>query len=103
VVDTGLHSKKWTREQATDYLVATTGFARPRSQREIERYCTQAGQACSYKVGHMSWVAARARAQKALGAKFDLKEFHKVLRDGVMPLTILDRVIDARIAAAKKA
>jgi uncharacterized protein (DUF885 family) len=103
VVDTGIHADKWTREQATDYLVATTGFARPRSQREVERYCTQAGQACSYKVGHMAWTAARARAQKALGAKFDLKEFHMVLRDGVMPLTILDRVIDGRTAAALKA
>jgi len=103
VVDTGLHTQKWTREQATDYLVATTGFARPRSQREVERYCTMAGQACSYKVGHMAWTAARARAQKALGSKFDLHEFHKVLRDGVMPLTILDRRIDARTAALMKA
>lgn len=102
VVDTGIHTRKWTREQATDYLVATTGFARPRSQREVERYCTMAGQACSYKVGHMTWTAARARAQKALGSKFDLKEFHKVLRDGAMPLTILDRRIDARTAALMK-
>ena len=102
VVDTGIHTRKWTREQATDYLVATTGFARPRSQREVERYCTMAGQACSYKVGHMAWTAARARAQKALGSKFDVKEFHKVLRDGAMPLTILDRRIDARTAALMK-
>jgi uncharacterized protein (DUF885 family) len=101
VVDTGIHSKKWTREQATDYLVATTGFARPRSLREVERYCTQAGQACSYKVGHMAWTAARGRAQKTLGDRFDVKEFHKVLRDGAMPLTILDRVVDARAKAVK--
>lgn len=101
VVDTGIHSQKWTREQATDYFVSTIGFARPRSQREVERYCTQAGQACSYKVGHMAWIAARARAEKALGPKFDLKAFHTVLRDGAMPLTILDRVIDARTKAAK--
>lgn len=103
VVDTGIHAQKWTREQATDYLVETTGFARPRSQREVERYCTQAGQACSYKVGHMAWTAARARSEKALGARFDLKRFHEVLRDGVMPLTILDRVIDERTAASAKA
>ncbi|WP_442681356.1 DUF885 domain-containing protein [Sphingomonas sp. ASY06-1R] len=102
VVDTGLHTRKWTREQATDYLVATTGFAKARSQREVERYCTMAGQACSYKVGHMAWTAARARAQKALGSKFDLHEFHKVLREGAMPLTILDRRIDARTAALLK-
>jgi uncharacterized protein (DUF885 family) len=102
VVDTGLHTRKWTRGQATDYLVATTGFARARSQREVERYCTMAGQACSYKVGHMAWTAARARAEKALGPKFDLREFHKVLRDGAMPLTILDRRVDARTAALLK-
>ena len=99
VVDTGIHTKKWSREQATDYLVATTGFARPRSQREVERYCTQAGQACSYKVGHMAWTRARAEAQKALGARFDVKRFHEVLKDGAMPLTILERRIRERTAA----
>ncbi|UAK23071.1 DUF885 domain-containing protein [Sphingomonas nostoxanthinifaciens] len=102
VVDTGIHEQKWTAEQATDYLVATTGFARPRSRREVERYCTQAGQACSYKVGHMAWTAARARTQKALGDRFDVKQFHEILKDGVMPLTILDARVDARIAAAQK-
>ncbi len=101
VVDTGIHTQKWTREQATDYLVATTGLARPRCQREVERYCVMGGQACSYKVGHMAWTAARARAQQALGSKFDLREFHKVLRDGAMPLTILDRQIDLQTAAAR--
>jgi uncharacterized protein (DUF885 family) len=101
VVDTGLHSKKWTRERATDYLVATTGFARPRSQREVERYCTQAGQACSYKVGHMAWTRARAEAQRSLGRRFDLKQFHEILKDGAMPLTILERRIRERTAAAK--
>lgn len=101
VVDTGLHTKKWSRERATDYLVETTGFARPRSQREVERYCTQGGQACSYKVGHMAWIAARERAQRALGRRFDLKQFHEVLKDGAMPLTILDRRIDERIRAAR--
>jgi uncharacterized protein (DUF885 family) len=101
VVDTGLHSKKWSREKATDYLVATTGFARPRSQREVERYCTQAGQACSYKVGHMAWSRARAEARKTLGRRFDLKQFHEVLKDGAMPLTILERRIRERSAAAR--
>jgi len=96
VVDTGLHSQKWSREKATDYLVETTGFARPRSQREVERYCTQAGQACSYKVGHMAWTRARKRAQALLGARFDLKQFHEVLKDGAMPLTILERRVEER-------
>lgn len=99
VVDTGLHTKQWSRERATDYMVATTGFARPRSQREVERYCTQIGQACSYKVGHMAWTRARQEAQKALGAKFDLKRFHEVLKEGAMPLTLLERRIRERTAA----
>ena len=102
VVDTGLHSKKWTRERATDYLVATTGFARPRSQREVERYCTQAGQACSYKVGHMAWSRAREEAKRSLGRRFDLKRFHEILKDGAMPLTILERRIRERTAEAAR-
>jgi uncharacterized protein (DUF885 family) len=99
VVDTGLHTKRWSREQATDYMVQTTGFARPRSQREVERYCTLMGQACSYKVGHKAWIDARAEAQKTLGPKFDLKRFHEVLKDGAMPLSILQRRIRERTAA----
>lgn len=100
VIDTGIHSKRWSREQATDYMVATTGFARPRSQREVERYCTQMGQACSYKVGHIAWARARAEAEQKLGPKFDLKHFHEVLREGAMPLSILERRIRERTAAA---
>jgi uncharacterized protein (DUF885 family) len=99
VVDTGLHTKRWSREQATDYMVATTGFARPRSQREVERYCTMIGQACSYKVGHTAWTRARADAQKTLGPRFDLKQFHEVLKEGAMPLSILERRIKELAAA----
>ena len=99
VVDTGLHTKRWTREQATNYMVQTTGFARPRSQREVERYCVLIGQACSYKVGHTAWVRARTDAQQRLGAKFDLNQFHEVLREGAMPLSILERRIKERTAA----
>jgi uncharacterized protein (DUF885 family) len=98
VVDTGLHSKRWSREQATDYLVNTTGFARPRSQREVERYCTQIGQACSYKVGHTAWVRARDEAKRTLGDRFDIKQFHEILREGAMPLSILERRIRERTA-----
>ena len=103
VIDTGLHTKRWSREQATDYMVATTGFARPRSQREIERYCTQIGQACSYKIGHIAWTRARAEAQRALGPRFDIKQFHEVLREGAMPLSILERRIRERSGAAPSA
>jgi uncharacterized protein (DUF885 family) len=98
VVDTGLNHKRWTREQAIDHMVATTGFARPRVQREIERYCASPGQACSYKIGHLSWLRARAEAQRTLGAKFDIRQFHEILREGAMPLSILERRIRERTA-----
>ncbi len=97
VIDTGIHAKRWSRKQATDYMVATTGFARPRSQREVERYCTQIGQACSYKIGHMAWVKNREKAQAALGDKFSLPWFHEVLKEGVMPLSMLETRIDQRV------
>lgn len=94
VIDTGIHHKKWSRKQATDYMVNTVGFARPRSQREIERYCTQPGQACSYKIGHTSWVRARKKSQEIAGAKFDIRQFHEVIRRGATPLTILERLVE---------
>ena len=97
VVDTGIHNLRWSREKATDYMVATTGFARARCQREVERYCTLIGQACSYKIGHTAWVKNRAKAQSALGEKFTLPWFHEVLKDGAMPLSMLEARIDQRI------
>jgi uncharacterized protein (DUF885 family) len=103
VVDTGIHTKRWTREQATQYFVDTVGFARPRSQREIERYCAMPGQACSYKLGHISWLRARDNAKKIMGAKYDVKQFHEVLRDGAVPLTILERLVEDRARTAVKA
>jgi uncharacterized protein (DUF885 family) len=99
VIDTGLHTKRWTREQATDYMVETVGFARPRSQREVERYCTMPGQACSYKVGHAAWVRARAKAEAIAGAKFDQRAFHEVMRAGAVPLTIMERLAEERARA----
>ena len=98
VVDTGIHTRRWDRQRATDYLVETTGFARPRSLREVERYCTQIGQACSYKVGHMAWTRLRAEAERAAGDAFDIKQFHEILKEGAMPLTILEQRVRARIA-----
>jgi len=99
IVDTGLNHKKWTREQAIDHMIATTGFARGRAQREIERYCASPGQACSYKIGHLAWLRAREEAKKSLGAKFDIRQFHEILREGAMPLSILERRIRERTAA----
>ena len=100
VVDTGIHSKGWSREKATQYFVDTVGFARPRAQREIERYCVLVGQACSYKIGHASWLKARAEAQRIAGSRFDLKHFHDVLESGAMPLSMLERLTAERARAA---
>ncbi len=98
VVDTGIHHYRWSREQATAYLVATTGYTRALSQHEIERYCTLIGQACSYKIGHTAWVAARTKAQAALGDKFSLPWFHGILEEGTMPLFMLEKRIEERTA-----
>jgi uncharacterized protein (DUF885 family) len=94
VVDTGLHHKQWSREQATDYMVRTTGFPVPRTQREIDRYCASPGQACSYKVGHTVWLRLRGEAEQALSDRFDLKAFHQILLKGALPLTILEQEVD---------
>jgi uncharacterized protein (DUF885 family) len=96
VVDTGLNAKGWSREKAVDYMTATTGFPRSRVQREVERYCCSIGQACSYKVGHLAWLRARESAKAILGPKYDIREFHEVLKDGAMPLTILERRVAER-------
>jgi uncharacterized protein (DUF885 family) len=93
VVDTGMHAKRWTRERATDYMVDATAIARPRVQREIDRYCVWPGQACSYFIGHSEWVRLRDDAQRRAGTKFDIRAFHDVLLQGRMPLVVLDRVM----------
>lgn len=98
VVDSGLHAKRWSREKATDYFIATTGIARGRSQGEIDRYTVWPGQACSYKIGHTVWVKLRDEAKAKAGAKWDPRQFHEVLRKGAMPLSVLERVVRARYA-----
>ena len=102
VVDTGLHSKRWTREQAIDYMVANTGMPESAVVVEIERYIVAPGQALAYKVGMLKILELRERAKGALGARFDIREFHdEVLKNGAMPLSVLERVIDAYIARKK--
>ena len=96
VVDSGMHAKRWSREQATDYFIATTGIARGRSQGEIDRYTCWPGQACSYKIGHTKWVELRDWAKAKAGAKWDPRDFHRVLTQGAMPLTVLERVVKSR-------
>ncbi|MBB4153946.1 uncharacterized protein (DUF885 family) [Sphingomonas jinjuensis] len=97
VVDSGMHAKRWSREKATDYLIATTGIARGRSQGEIDRYTVWPGQACSYKIGHTVWVRLRDEAKKKAGARWDPKAFHRVLAMGAMPLSVLERVARERM------
>jgi uncharacterized protein (DUF885 family) len=94
VVDTGLHAKHWTRQQAIDYGIPIA---------EVERYVVMPGQACAYKVGQLEILAQRAKAQKALGDKFSLKRFHDLLlRTGTVPLAVLGQVVDADIATTLK-
>ncbi len=97
VVDSGMHAKRWSREQATDYFIATTGIARGRSQGEIDRYTVWPGQACSYKIGHTVWVELRDEAKAKAGDKWDPRQFHDVLRKGAMPLDVLKRVVRASL------
>ena len=100
VVDTGIHHLGWGREKAIDYFVALDGDARGFATREVERYCSTPGQACSYKLGHNTWTGARARAEAALGARYDIKDFHEAgLGCGRVPLEVLDGVIDGWIVS----
>ncbi len=95
VVDTGIHAKGWSREKAIAFMVDTGGDSVGKISREVDRYCANPGQACSYKVGHTVWAAARERAKKRLGGKFDIKRFHDTaLMVGPAPLTVLEGVID---------
>jgi uncharacterized protein (DUF885 family) len=102
VVDTGLHAKKWTRQQAIDTLVQATGRAVPAATSEIDRYCASPGQACGYKVGHTEMNRLRDKAKAALGPRFDIRDFNDtVVATGGTPLTVLGTVIDRYIAGAK--
>ncbi|MGW8204295.1 DUF885 domain-containing protein [Sphingomonas bisphenolicum] len=100
VVDSGMHAKRWSREKATDYLIATTGIARGRSQGEIDRYTVWPGQACSYKIGHTVWTQLRDEVKAKQGARFDIKAFHDVLTLGAMPLDILKQTVRQRMGVA---
>ena len=94
VVDTGMHAKRWSREQAIDYMVEQTGMAANEVTVEIERYLVMPGQALAYKVGMMKILELRAYAQSKLGDRFNLKDFHRViLSQGAVPLEILEQVV----------
>ena len=101
VVDTGLHSKGWTREQSIAFLVEQTGKGRNAMTSETDRYCVAPGQACGYKVGHNQIVALRDKAKTAMGAKFDLAAFNDtVVQSGGVPIDLLAGLVDRMIAQA---
>jgi len=100
VVDTGIHAKRWSREEAISYMESTTGMAHSDVVAEVERYVVWPGQACAYKIGMKAILDMRAQAKRELGARFDLKEFHAVLlENGAMPLWLAQRNLDRWIAA----
>lgn len=102
VVDTGIHALGWTRERALEEFVAATGLPRSNAVSEVERYCSWPGQACGYKVGHTEINLLRARAQAALGAKYDLRDFDQAVVDGGnVPLDVLAKIVDRYIADAR--
>ncbi|MGI2120580.1 DUF885 domain-containing protein [Shewanella baltica] len=99
VVDTGIHHSRWTREQAIDYMKKNTGMSDRDVTAEIERYIVMPGQATAYKVGMMKILELREKAKSALGDKFDLRDFHDVvLKNGAVPLDILETLVDRYIA-----
>ena len=95
VVDTGLHSKGWTRQQAIDYMAENSGLSMNNITSEIDRYISWPGQALAYKTGELKIRELRARAETKLGNKFDVRQFHdKVLENGALPLSILEEIVD---------
>ncbi len=102
VVDTGLHHKRWSREQAIDYMMSKTGMTEAEVTREIERYVVWPGQATAYKTGQLAILDMRAKAETALGDAFDLRDFNEmILENGAMPLGILDGVVEEWIEKTK--
>jgi uncharacterized protein (DUF885 family) len=102
VVDTGLHAKRWSRERAIEWMTGNSGAAASMIATEVERYCIQPGQACSYMIGKLMWVQLRERAKAQLGARFDVREFHDAgLRHGAVPLTVLEGIVDDYVTSKK--
>jgi uncharacterized protein (DUF885 family) len=102
VVDTGAHAKKWTREQMIDYMLANNPMTPEDATKEVERYIDTPGQALSYKVGMIRILELRERAKAALGARFDIRDFHDVvLKNGAVALPILEELVDDYVAKKK--
>jgi len=102
VVDTGMHAKQWSREQAIAYMLEKTGMTEAEVTREIERYVVWPGQATAYKVGQLALLDLRGLAEAELGDNFDLRQFHEmILMNGAMPLEILKESVTEWIATQK--
>ncbi|HZF98157.1 MAG TPA: DUF885 family protein, partial [Pseudoxanthomonas sp.] len=102
VTDTGLHSKGWTREQVIEYMLENSAESETQATAEAERYIAWPGQALAYKIGELKIKQLRARAEQALGKNFDIREFHaEVLKDGSVPLDVLEAKIDRWIGGKR--
>jgi uncharacterized protein (DUF885 family) len=102
VVDSGIHARNWTRDQAIQYMLDNSGMSRTEVVAEVERYIAIPGQALAYKVGQLTILRLRARAEQELGNRFDIRDFHaQVLNTGSLPLPVLERKIDAWIASRR--
>jgi uncharacterized protein (DUF885 family) len=102
VVDSGIHAKNWTRDQAIQYMLDNSGMSRTEVVAEVERYIAIPGQALAYKVGQLTILRLRAEAERALGRRFDIREFHaQVLMTGSLPMPVLERKIRDWIAARR--
>ncbi|MGB0380474.1 MAG: DUF885 domain-containing protein [Luminiphilus sp.] len=102
VVDTGIHAKRWSREEAIDYMLAKTGMTEDEVTREIERYSVWPGQATGYKTGQLAILELREAAEAALGESFDIRQFHELLlMNGAMPLALLKDQVTAWIGAQR--
>ena len=104
VVDSGIHAKGWSRDQAIAYMLANSPMGRTDATAEVERYIAIPGQALAYKIGQLTILRLKARAQRALGARFDPRAFHaQVLDTGSLPMPVLEAKIEAWIAATRAA
>ncbi|MES2119700.1 MAG: DUF885 domain-containing protein [Pseudomonadota bacterium] len=104
VVDTGIHTKGWTRDQAVDYMLSNSGMGQTDANAEVERYIAIPGQATAYKIGALTIQQLRQKAKDQLGPRFDIRAFHaQVLESGALPLAILEQKIDRWIAQVRDA